>query len=131
MFGGYLCASCVPAGCCAGAQWKLYFLCISELKLLFCLLKRFMVAVENLSCMYASDVMTECSSLFIFNTLVLLILIYKSFMCSCIHLCVNFLFLLLFDAQHASNEVHNVVVLVGIVFEIHMKDVENVRFHGS
>jgi len=57
MLGVYLCASCVPAGCCAGAQWKLYFLCISELKLLLVLFTATFngVASENLLCIYASD----------------------------------------------------------------------------
>jgi len=59
-------------------------------------------------------------------------LIYKNVVCSCIHLCVHFLFFLPFNAQHVSNEVHNVVVLVGeLFFEIHVKDVECVRFRGS
>lgn len=40
-------------------------------------------------------------------------------------------FFLSFNAQHVSSEVHNVVVVVGIVFEMHVKDVECVRFRGS
>jgi hypothetical protein len=42
-----------------------------------------------------------------------------------------FSFVPLFNAQHISSEVHNVVVLVGIGFEVHMKDVQYVRFLRS
>lgn len=43
----------------------------------------------------------------------------------------SFSFVLLFNAQRISYEVCNVVVLVGIVFEIHMKDDEYMRFCRS
>jgi len=70
MLGVYLCASCVRAGCCAGAQWKLYFLCISKLKLLLVLFSGTFsgVASENLSYIYASDFMIvlSCRKLFVY-----------------------------------------------------------------
>lgn len=78
MLGGYVCASCVPADCCAGAYRKLYFLCISNLKLLLVLFTEtfYGVALENLSCNYTSDFMIVLSCmqpppLFFFNTFVL------------------------------------------------------------
>jgi hypothetical protein len=43
----------------------------------------------------------------------------------------SFSFVLPFSVQQVNNEVHNVVVLVGIVFEMHVKDVECVRFCRS
>ena len=43
----------------------------------------------------------------------------------------SFSFPLLFNAQQVTSEVHNVVVLVGIVFEMHVKDVECVKFCRS
>jgi hypothetical protein len=53
----------VPPVCCAGAQWKLYFLCISELKLLLVLFTAAFkgVASENLLRINASDFMIVLS----------------------------------------------------------------------
>jgi len=63
MLGVYLCASCVPAVCSAGAQWELYFLCISELKLLLVFFTEtfYGVALENLLCICACDFMIVLS----------------------------------------------------------------------